>query len=136
MDTSEKLLTQLRWIKWLFALLTLSFAAIAGSIYWGTLQLSSKIAQSSESDEFTDRASSLLKEGKETEVLKLCDEREKKMPKDVYVHWYRGKAYFQLGKFAEALPAIQLAQDLAPTWRAETTGPYIEAINEKLAKKR
>lgn len=136
MDTSEKIVTQLRWIKWLIALLTLSFAAIAGSIYWATLELSSKIAQTSQSDEFTDRVSSLLKEGKETEVLKLCDEQEKKTPKDVYVHWYRGKAYYQLGKFAEALTAIQLAEDLAPSWRTETTGPYIEAINEKLAKKR
>ena len=83
-----------------------------------------------------DRASTLLEEGKETEVLALAKERETRFPKDAYVHWYRGKAYYQLGQLTEALPALRQAQDLAPAWRSEYTGPLIKAIEDKLAAKR
>ena len=136
MDTSEEILRQLRWIKWLNALIALSFAAIAGTFIWATHEMSSSFARADESSVFSDRASKLLDEGKETELLALCEEREKKSPKDPNVHWYRGKAYFQLGQFAEALKAIQRVHDLAPTWRQDHTIPYIKAIEEKLAEKR
>jgi regulator of sirC expression with transglutaminase-like and TPR domain len=78
----------------------------------------------------------MLDEGKETELLAMVKERETKFPKDAYVHWYRGKAYYQLGQFTEALNALRHTQELAPSWRAEYTGPLIKAIEEKLATKR
>jgi Flp pilus assembly protein TadD len=136
MDTSEQILKQLRWIKWLTALLALSFAAIAGTFVWMTHEMSSTFERASESSDFADRASTMLDEGKETEVLALVRERESKFPKDPYVHWYRGKAYYQLGQFTEALNAIRRSQELAPSWRDEYTGPLIKAIEEKLATKR
>lgn len=136
MDTSEQILKQLRWIKWLTALLALSFATIAGTFVWVTHEMSSKFERASESSKFADRASTLLDEGKEAEVLALAKERETKFPKDPYVYWYRGKAYYQLGQFAEALNAIRQTQELAPSWRNEYTGPLIKAIEEKLATKR
>jgi Flp pilus assembly protein TadD len=77
-----------------------------------------------------------LQEGKETEVLILVQEREKTFPKDLHVHWYRGKAYYQLGQFKEALEAMQRLHELAPTWREEYTEPYLKAIKEKMATKR
>jgi Flp pilus assembly protein TadD len=136
MDTSEQILRQLRWIKWLNALIALSFAAIAGSVVWMTHEMSSVFARTDGSSTFSDRASSLLAEGKETELLALCEEEEKKSPKDPNVHWYRGKAYYQLGRLPEALKAIQHVHDLAPTWRQDHTTPYIKAIEEKIASKR
>jgi tetratricopeptide (TPR) repeat protein len=77
-----------------------------------------------------------LEEGKEPEVLALVLERERTFPKDVHVHWYRGKAYYQLGQFPEALDAMQRLYELAPTWREEYTEPFLKAIKEKLAAKR
>ena len=38
MDTSEEILKQLRWIKWLMALFALSFAAIAAALGSGKLR--------------------------------------------------------------------------------------------------
>ena len=136
MDTTEKILRQLRWIKWLTALLALSFAAIVGSLVWMTQEMSSSFERAGDSSSFSDRASALLDQGKETEVLALATEREGKFPKDPNVYWYRGKAYYQLGQFTEALNAIRHVHELAPTWRQEHTGPYIKAIEEKLAIKR
>ncbi|HMS84672.1 MAG TPA: tetratricopeptide repeat protein [Nitrospira sp.] len=133
---SEQILRQLRWIKWFTVVLALSFAVIAGTFGWLSYEMSLSFERSNDSDSFSDRASTLLQEGKETEVLKLVEEREKMFPKDLHVHWYRGKAYYQLGQFSEALDAIQRAHDLAPTWREEYTEPFLKAINEKLAAKR
>lgn len=132
MDTSEQILRQLRWIKWFTALLALAFAAIAGTFIWVTQEVSSSLDQTSDSSTFRDQASALLEEGKETELLTLVKEREIKFPKDPNVYWYRGKAYYQLGRFEEALTAIRQAHQLAPTWREEHTEPYLKAIEEKL----
>jgi len=135
MDASEQVLKQLRWIKWLTAVLALSFAAIAASLVWMTHEMTSSFARTDDSSLFSDQASALLNEGKENEVLTLAKERESKFPKDPNVYWYRGKAYYQLGQFKEALEAIRRVHEIAPTWRQEHTGPYIKAIEEKLATK-
>ena len=136
MDASEQILRELRWIKWLNVLICLSFAAIGGTFVWATHEMSSSFARADDASSFSDRASKLLEEGKETELLAACEEREKKSPKDPNVHWYRGKAYYQLGQFTESLKAIQRVHELAPNWRQDHTTPYIKAIEEKLAQKR
>jgi hypothetical protein len=134
MDASDQIVTQLRWIKWLTALLALSFATIAVLLAWTTHEMSSVLPV--ESSSFSDRASKLLDEGKELEVLKLSDGLEKKAPKDPNVFWYRGRAQYQLGQFREALFAMQRVEELAPNWRQEYTAPYRKAIEEKLGEKR
>jgi cytochrome c-type biogenesis protein CcmH/NrfG len=134
MDASDQIVTQLRWIKWLTALLALSFATIAVLLAWTTHEMSSVLKV--ESSSFSDRASKLLDEGKELEVLKLSDDLEKKVPKDPNVFWYRGRAHYQLGQFREALLAMQRVEELAPNWRQEYTAPYRKAIEEKLGEKR
>jgi tetratricopeptide (TPR) repeat protein len=134
MDTSDQIVKQLRWIKWLTALLAFSFATIAGALIWMTYEMSS--VMNVESSSFSDRASKLLDEGKELEVLKLSDELEKNAPKDPNAFWYRGRAHYQLGRFREALQAIQRVEELAPNWRQEYTAPYRKAIEEKLGEKR
>ncbi len=136
MDTSEQILRQLRWIKWLTALLALSFAAIAGTFIWMTQEMSSSFERADDSSSFTERSSTLLDEGKEAEVLALVKERESKFPKDPNVYWFRGKAHYQLGDFADALTAIRRVHELAPNWRQDHSGPYMKAIEEKLAAKR
>lgn len=132
MDASEQILRQLRHIRLFTALIVLSFVMIAGVVAYMTYALSSLVEQSEDSNSFTDQASRLIEEGKEAEVLVLCQEREKKRPKDPNVHWYKGKAHYQLGQYAEALKAIQYTHELAPTWREGNTAPYLKAIEEKL----
>lgn len=132
MDASEQILRQLRHIKFFTVSIVLSFVMIVGAIAYMTYALSSLVEQSEDSNSFTDQASRLIEEGKEAEALVLCQEREKKRPKDPNVHWYKGKAHYQLGQYAEALKAIQYTHELAPTWREEHTAPYLKAIEEKL----
>lgn len=134
MDASEQIIRQLRWIKWLTALIALSFAAIAVVITWTTFEMSS--VMSLDYPSFADKASKLLDEGKEAEVLKLAAEVESKAPKDPNVFWYRGRAHYQLGQFREALKDMERVEELAPNWRAEYTAPYLNAIREKVGDKR
>jgi tetratricopeptide (TPR) repeat protein len=135
-DISEQILRQLQWIKWFTVVFALSFAAIAGMFGWLSYELSTAVSRTTNSDSFSDQASALLEEGKETELLALVQEREKTFPNAFHVHWYRGKAYYQLGQFTEALAAMQRLHELAPTWREEYSEPYLKAIKEKLAAKR
>jgi regulator of sirC expression with transglutaminase-like and TPR domain len=136
MDMSEQILKQLKLIKWLLAVICLSFGAMAVAVVLGAYEMSSSFASTYDSSDFPDRASKLLEAGKESEVLALSAEQEKKSPKDPYVHWSRGKAYYQLGQYPEALKSIQRVHELAPTWRQDHTTPYIKAIEEEIAKKR
>ena len=106
MDPSDQILRQLQWLKWLTALIALSFAAIAVAVAWATYEVNLSLDRTKSSSEFSDEAKSLLEQGKETELLALCAEHEKKLPKNPYLHWYRGKAHYQLGQFADALIAI------------------------------
>ena len=137
MDASEPVIRELRWIKRLTGLLALSFASIAAAFIWMSIEMTSVFDGASAcNDCFSNRASRLLDEGKAAEVLTLAEQREKKYPMEPDVHWYRGKAYYQQARYPEALDAIRKVHDMAPTWRDEHTGPYIKAIEEKLAAKR
>jgi tetratricopeptide (TPR) repeat protein len=135
MDSSEHILRQLRWLKWLNALIAFCFVVIAGSVVWLASEAITAFQEDeSSSTSFMARGLSLLEEGNEQEVLKLSDEREKKFPKDPYVHWYRGKAHYQLGHLDEALKAIRHVHELEPSWRESLTAPYIKAVEEEIAK--
>ena len=136
MDASEHILRQLRWVKWLNALIAFCFVVTAGSLFWFAWQLSIAIQEDEElsSTSFINRGSALLEEGNEPEVLKLCEEREQKFPKSPYVYWYRGKAHYQLGHLDEALKAMRHLHELDPSWRESHTASYIKAVEEELAK--
>ncbi len=133
MDASEQVLRQLKWIKWLTALIAFCFVVIAGSTVFLAWHFDSIIAE--DDSLFRAKAQSLLDAGKESETLKLVEERERDHPKDVYVYWYRGMAHFQLHHFDEALKAMRQVHEQEPTWRESHTTPYITAIEEELAKK-
>ena len=135
METSEQVLRQLKWIKWLTALIAFCFVVIAGSFVWLAREASIAFQEDeSSSTSFINRGLTLLNEGNEKEVLKLSEEREKKFPKDPYVYWYRGKAHYQLGHFDEALKAMRHVDEQEPSWRESATAPYIKAVEEELAK--
>ena len=132
MDTSEQVLRQLKWIKWLTALIAFCFVVIAGSTVYLAWHFDSIIAE--DDSLFRAKAQSLLDAGKEGETLKLVEERERDHPKDAYVYWYRGLAHFQLGHLDEALKAMRHVDELEPSWRESATAPYIKAVEEELAK--
>ena len=130
MDVSGIVLRQLRWIKWLLALVVLCFVIIAAAFGWGVVQLNASLR----SGEGTTLSSeeSLLEQGKEREVLKLMTEREKEFPKDPYVYWHRGRAHYQLGEYEAALKAFRHLAELTPSWRDQHAQPYIDAAEGKL----
>lgn len=135
MDASEQILRQLRWIKWLNALIAFCFVVTAGSFIWFAWEASLAFQEDeSSSTSFINRGLALLEDGNEQEVLKLSEAREKKFPKDPYVYWYRGKAHYQLGHHVEALKAMRHVHELDPSWRESHTAPYIKAVEEELAK--
>ncbi len=139
MDLSEQILEELRSIKRLNRISAVCFLLIAIGFVWG---ISSNYKATSRNNyygasgnEFMERASILLTEGKAKEAISLTEEREKKFPMDPYVYWVRGRAYYQIGQYDAALKAISFADELCPNWRQEYTGPFIRRINEKLAEK-
>ena len=133
METPEQVLRQLKWIKWLTALIAWGFVVIAGSITWLALQFDSIILE--DDSLFMAEVQSLLDAGKENAVLELVTKREQLYPKNVYVHWCRGLAHYRLHHFDEALKAMRQVHEQEPTWRESHTTPYITAIEEELAKK-
>ena len=97
MDNSERLLRELRWIKWLNGIVVVCFAVIAGTMGWTSTQISSAMSGMETTTAFSEQAPNLLEQGKAKETLLLCEERAKTHPMDPYVYWFRGKAYHQLG---------------------------------------
>src|SRR5262245_10702154 len=136
MNESEDVLRQLRWIKWLLALIASCFVLIAVSLTWGAAQLSASLRDGIGERTSLSSEETLLEQGKEQEVLTLAELREKAYPKDPYVHWLRARAYYQLGEYEAALKALRQLYDLAPTWRDEHVKPYMRAAEEKLRQKR
>ncbi len=127
MDKLDQILRKLRWLLWLNAFLAICFAGSVGSLLW----VGSEINR----PPFIKQSRFLLDDGRSTEVVMLTEEREKTYPTDPYVYWFRGKAYYQLGKYEFALKAILRAHELCPGWREQFTGPFIKIIKEKLAEK-
>ncbi len=134
MDTSEQVLRQLKWIKWLMALIAFCFIVIAGSTVFLAWNFDSIVAE--DDALFMAKAQSLLDAGKEGETLKLVEERERDHPKDVYVHWYRGVAHYRLDHFDDALKSLRVARELEPSWRERFTDPFIKSVEEELAQVR
>ena len=112
----------------------LAFVAIAVAIAWFTLVVNEQFRSDSSERSFSERSGELIDQGKEREVLSLVEDREKDFPKDVYVHWYRGRALYQLGRYDEALAAFSKAEELAPSWKVSHTEPYISSIKLKLGR--
>lgn len=136
----EKALRELMWMKWLLVGVILALVvpmAISAWFMFGAFsEISSYSAKCSPSESerpFKDQVSDLLLAGKEQEVLKLAAAREPKYPKDPDVHYFRGRAYFQAGDYKRAIEAFSVAETIAPGWREQYTGPYIQEAKSRLA---
>jgi cytochrome c-type biogenesis protein CcmH/NrfG len=122
------------WIKWLTGAVALSLLAVVASIAWIGWEISEVADAGTETISFEDQASALLQQGQEEEVLALAAARAKEFPKDAYVYWYRARAYYQLNRFKEAIDSFSTAEELAPSWRAEYTRPYMESAKLRLVR--
>jgi tetratricopeptide (TPR) repeat protein len=136
----ETALRQLMWIKWLLVGVVLAIVVPVAISSWYIFDAFSEISSNtgkcgpSESGQaFKDHASDLLLAGKEQEVLKLASARESKYPKDPDVHYYRGRAYFQLGEYKKAIESLSVAESIFPGWRERYTGPDIREAKSRLA---
>jgi len=136
MKNPDRILRELRWIKWLNVIVVACFSLIAGTMVWTSAQMSAAISNPEATAAFSERAPNLLEQGKAKEVVALSEDREKTHPMDPYVYWFRGKAYYQLGQYEDALKAMKRAGEVSPGWRESYTGPFIKGIKEELAKKK
>lgn len=129
MTNQQKMLQQLIHIKWLLVLVAVGVSISAGSWLWSTYRASTYL--STHKEEFTEKARRLLVEDKPLEVISLAENHLKNQPQDAYGPWFLAMAYYQAGKFQEALHWLDKTQELNPTWVSEYIKPYREAIKKK-----
>ena len=130
MDNSDRILRELQRIKLFVVMAMVFFAITAGTMFWVCYQVSTELAASDVSHQMSD----LLDQGKTDEIIAWSNKREKTHPMDVNVYWYRGKAYYQLQRYEEALREIQRAGQIQPDWRESHTDPLIKLLKEEIAK--
>ena len=136
MDHSEQILGQLRVIKWLTGLIVCCFVTIAVTLVWLAVEISGALPGLEGQTDFSEQMSALLEQGQAKEVLDQTAAREKTHPLDPCVFWYRGLAHHQLGHYEESLKAVQRVHQIAPSWRASHTTPFMQGLHEDLAAKK
>lgn len=131
-------LQELKRIKWLLVLVAFSLLSLPFSLmYFGwkvaSTVLQEKTAEDKE-DSFEAVAEDLFRTGRLDELTQLADRREKDHPNDANVYWYRGRVAVERGQWELALRELEKAEQLAPNWKQEYTGPLLEKVRAHLAK--
>jgi len=139
-DLEDRTLRQLLWIKWilvavglLVAVPMVVFTLIIASAVLDPDANSTKWKPSGSASSFKDKAGELLLAGKEQEVLRLALAREPQFPKDPDVHYYRARAYFQIGEYERAMESFAVTESIMPGWRDQYTGPFAREAKRRLA---
>lgn len=135
MESSASILKQLTIIKWFVALITIGVLTAAGAVgYFSYLffeMAGSSLNTSCDDENFRDKVSSLVDEGKLDEVVKLSDERIKTHPNDEDAYWYRGVSYYLQEKWQLAIDDFNKVEVLAPSWKTQYVEPYRSAALAK-----
>lgn len=137
METSESVLKQLKIIKWLVVLISACILAAASGVayfsYKATSLAEDTLASSScNEDNFRDKVSSLVDEGKLDDAISLANERMKSHPNDEDAYWYRGMAFYLQKKWQLAIEDFNKVEELAPSWKEQYVEPYRAAAQAKL----
>lgn len=137
MENSESTVNQLKIIKWLVMFIAASVLIAAGSIAYFSV-LAANLAESSLTnspcgeENFSDKVSNLVDEGKTEEAIKLADDRIKSHPNDEDAYWYRGVAFYLQKKWQPAIEDFNKVEELAPSWKEQYVEPYRTAARAKL----
>lgn len=139
MDGAADLEKQLKIIKWLLVLI------VTGMLITGTglvvfllsafdLVEKSFAESSCQEENFRDKASNLIDEGKTQEAIKLASEQISTHPNDEDGYWYRGLAYYLQKQWQPAINDFNKTEELAPGWKEQYTEPYRAAAQSKMDK--
>ena len=81
-------------------------------------------------------ADSYLKKGEFRELSRFCNDQLKEHPNHAYALWYLGIAQFQLKDFDTAKLSFRRLAEISPNWEANFIKPYLDKIDEVVAKSR
>jgi tetratricopeptide (TPR) repeat protein len=131
-------LKELKRIKWLLVLVAFGLLSLPFSLMYFGWEVASTVLQEKaaedKEDGFETVAEDLFRKGMLDELMRLADRREKDHPNDANVHWYRGRIAVERGNWDLALRELEKAEQLAPHWKQEYTGPLLEKVRAQLAK--
>jgi len=129
-------LKELKRIKWLLVLIACGLLLLPFSLMYVGWQVASTLVQEStdedKEDSFETVAEDLFRSGKLDELDMLIGRRERDHPNDPNVFWYRGRIAVEQGNWELALHELEKAEQLAPNWKQEYTGPLLEKVRAKL----
>jgi cytochrome c-type biogenesis protein CcmH/NrfG len=133
---TDLLLEELKRIKWLLVLITFGLLALPFSLVYFGWEVASTLVQEKtaedKADSFETDAEDLFQKGKLDELGMIIERREKDHPNDANVFWYRGRVAVERGNWELALHELEKAEQLAPNWKREYTGPLLEKVRAKL----
>ncbi len=122
-----EILREVVQIKWLVAVL------VVGVLFLATVRTWLDIRRTGSPREifrrsFSDRARSLLEDGRASELLKIANDRCVTVPADPYAFWFHAQAAYRLGDTTTALKSIKRVGELQPEWRESYVEPFIRAL--------
>lgn len=135
---TDLLLTELKRIKWLLVLIVCGLLFLPFSLVYFGWQVASTLVQEKtvedREDSFETVAEELFQKGSLDELRMIIDQREKNYPNDANVFWYRGRVAVEQENWELALRELEKAEQLAPNWKQEYTGPLLEKVRTKLGR--
>jgi cytochrome c-type biogenesis protein CcmH/NrfG len=135
---TDLLLKEVKQIKWLLVLIVCGLLLLPVSFLYVGWEVASMFAQEKTGDDkedgFETVAEDLFQKGKLDELGTVVEQREKDHPNDANVYWYRGRVAVQRGNWELALHELEKAEQLAPNWKQEYTGPLLEKVRAKLSR--
>lgn len=134
----DLLLKELKRIRWLLVLIAFGLLALpAGFVFFGW-QVAETVVQEKaveeKQDSFETVAEDLFQQGRLDELSLVIDQREKDHPNDANVYWYRGRVAVEREHWELALRELEKAEQLAPNWKQEYTGPLLDRVRAKLGR--
>lgn len=135
---TDLLLKELKRIKWLLVLIACGLLFLPFSLVYFGWEVASTLVQEKtvedKEDSFETVAEDLFQKGKLDELGMIIEQREKDHPNDANVFWYRGRVAVEQGNWELALRELEKAEQLAPNWKQEYTGPLLEKVRAKLGR--
>ena len=132
LQLSTELLSQVTQIKWILVFVLTIFVLGLIGIAVLIILIKKGVDEDRVINTFKDKTSAMLDKDDLDGVIKSCQEKIKKYPKEMYAHWYLSQAYYRKKEYHKALEALTIISENAPSWKEHYVEPYIEEIREKL----
>ncbi len=75
------------------------------------------------------KASNFFESGKVEELIAYCDKHYKNYPNDIWINWYYGIAYYNLGDKKVSDKYFKMVIKLNPSWEIDAN-PYLQEIKD------